>query len=136
MKDGGPVVFVGAGPGDPELITVAGRRALEAADLVVYAGSLVPPALLDWCRPGAERVDSAPLSLEEAVELMAGAWAAGRRVVRLHTGDPSLYGAVAEQYAALRARGIPIGWCRGSPPPWPPPRPWGWSTPSPAAARA
>jgi precorrin-4/cobalt-precorrin-4 C11-methyltransferase len=100
------VLFVGAGPGDPELITVKGRRALAAADLVVYAGSLVPAALLKWTRPGTAAVDSAALSLEEIVALMAEAHRAGKRVVRLHTGDPSLYGAIAEQMAELKRLGI------------------------------
>jgi precorrin-4 C11-methyltransferase len=102
-----PVLFVGAGPGDPELITVKGRAALAAADLVVYAGSLVPRELLQWARPEAKTVDSAPLDLEEIVAVMERACRAGRRVVRLHTGDPSLYGAIAEQMEALAARGIP-----------------------------
>lgn len=101
-----PILFVGAGPGDPELITVRGRRALEEADLVVYAGSLVPAALLDWTRPACERVDSAGMHLEAIVECMVDGHAAGRRVVRLHTGDPSLYGAIAEQMEALHRRGI------------------------------
>lgn len=102
-----PVLFVGAGPGDPELITVKGRRALEAADLVVYAGSLVPEELLSWTRPGTPAVNSASMALEDIVAAMAQAHRAGRRVVRLHTGDPSLYGAVFEQMAALRRLGIP-----------------------------
>jgi precorrin-4/cobalt-precorrin-4 C11-methyltransferase len=102
-----PVRFVGAGPGDPELITVKGQKALAAADRVVYAGSLVPEAVLRWCRPDCERIDSAGLHLSEIVTAMAEARAAGRRVVRLHTGDPSLYGAIAEQIAELRDRGIP-----------------------------
>ncbi len=102
-----PVLFVGAGPGDPNLITVAGRDALAEADLVVYAGSLVNPALLDWARPEAERVDSAPLNLAEIVDLMARGCEAGRQVVRLHTGDPSLYGAIHEQLTALMARDVP-----------------------------
>lgn len=102
-----PIVFVGAGPGDPDLITVAGRRALEAADLVVYAGSLVSADMLGWCRPEARRVDSSGLDLAGIVDRMAAAWTAGRRVVRLQTGDPSLYGAVREQFSALEERGIP-----------------------------
>jgi len=98
--------FVGAGPGDPELITVKGRRLLEEADMVLYAGSLVPQAVLGWTREGCERHDSAPLALKEQIELMAAAHAAGKRVVRLHTGDPGLYGAIGEQMRALAARGI------------------------------
>ena len=101
-----PVVFVGAGPGDPDLITVAGRKALEAADLVVYAGSLVSLEMLSWCRESCERVDSAGLDLEAIIGHLARGWQAGQRVARLHTGDPSLYGAIAEQIAALEARGI------------------------------
>ena len=102
-----PVLFVGAGPGDPDLITVAGRRALAEADLVVFAGSLVNPELLSVCRPEARREDSAPLALGEIVALMAEGHRAGLKVVRLHTGDPSLYGAVYEQLTALKALGVP-----------------------------
>jgi len=101
-----PVLFVGAGPGDPKLITVAGREALAEADLVVHAGSLVNPELLAWTGPKARQVDSASLTLEEIVELMARAYEAGEKVVRLHTGDPSLYGAIHEQLTALAARGV------------------------------
>lgn len=104
---GPPVLFVGAGPGDPELITVKGRNALERADLVVYAGSLVPEELLSWTRPGTPAVNSAGMPLEEIVSAMAQAQKSGQRVVRLHTGDPSLYGAVFEQIAELRKLGIP-----------------------------
>lgn len=97
--------FVGAGPGDPELITVKGRRLLAEAELVLYAGSLVPVALVAGL--AAEVHDSAAMTLEEMVAMMATAWQQGRRVVRLHTGDPSLYGAIAEQMAALAALGVP-----------------------------
>ena len=98
--------FVGAGPGDPELITVKGRRLLEEADVVVYAGSLVPKAVLSWTREGCELHDSAGLALGAQIEVMSAAHAAGKQVVRLHTGDPSLYGAIGEQMRALDARGI------------------------------
>ena len=101
-----PVLFVGAGPGDPELITVKGRNALAAAELVVYAGSLVPEAVLTWCAPGAQTVNSAGMTLEQIVDTIDAQWQAGARVVRLHTGDPSLYGAIFEQMAMLDARGI------------------------------
>lgn len=101
-----PVQFVGAGPGDPELITVKGQRALQAADLVVYAGSLVNPQLLDLLKPDAEAVDSAPLDFNQIMARMRDAVMAGRRVVRLHTGDPSLYGAIQEQIEVLEAAGI------------------------------
>ena len=103
-----PVTFVGAGPGDPDLITVAGRRALEEAELIVYAGSLVDPRMLDWARPESRKVDSAGLTLEEMVATMADGYHVGQKVVRLHTGDPSLYGAVREQFEALEKRGVPF----------------------------
>lgn len=101
-----PVLFVGAGPGDPDLITVKGQKALAAADLVIYTGSLVPEALLQWTSPGAESQSSAGMHLEEIVNRMETACRAGKRVVRLHTGDPSLYGAIFEQMAQLKRRGI------------------------------
>ncbi|MFZ5586767.1 MAG: precorrin-4 C(11)-methyltransferase [Thermodesulfobacteriota bacterium] len=101
-----PVIFVGAGPGDPELVTVAGQKALMAAERVVFAGSLVSRDMLAWCRPDCELIDSAGLDLTAIVDSLAEGFAAGRRVVRLHTGDPSLYGAIAEQIAALDARKV------------------------------
>jgi precorrin-4/cobalt-precorrin-4 C11-methyltransferase len=101
-----PVVFVGAGPGDPELITVKGQRALQEADLVIYAGSLVPEALLQWTRPGTEIRNSAAMNLEEIVAAIRQAHEAEKRVVRLHTGDPSLYGAILEQMVALNQAGV------------------------------
>ncbi|MBU2550886.1 MAG: precorrin-4 C(11)-methyltransferase [Proteobacteria bacterium] len=102
-----PILFVGAGPGHPDLITVAGRRALEAADLIVFAGSLVSRDMLTWARPDAECVDSAGMDLEAIVERMTTGFENGLRVVRLHTGDPSLYGATREQFIALEKRGVP-----------------------------
>lgn len=102
-----PVVFVGAGPGDPELITVKGARLLAAADLVVYAGSLVHPDVLRHCRPGAELVDSAPLDLKAITAAMVDAWRAGRTVLRLHSGDSSIYGATVEQIKLLDLDGVP-----------------------------
>lgn len=102
-----PVLFVGAGPGDPELITVKGQKALRAADLVIYAGSLVPQALLQWTREGTSTISSASMHLEEIVTEIQSAHSEGRRVVRLHTGDPSLYGAIYEQMSELSKRGIP-----------------------------
>jgi precorrin-4/cobalt-precorrin-4 C11-methyltransferase len=102
-----PITFCGAGPGDPELITVKGQKALQQADLVLYAGSLVPEAVLRWAPSGAERISSAPMTLEQIVAAMAEAFRQGRRVVRLHTGDPSLYGALFEQVAELRKVQIP-----------------------------
>lgn len=102
-----PVLFVGAGPGDPDLITVKGQQALMAADTVIYAGSLVPEALLKWTKPEADAINSASLHLDEIVDAIEQAFAAGKRVVRLHTGDPSLYGAIYEQMAALDRKSIP-----------------------------
>ena len=100
-----PVVFLGAGPGDPELITLKGRRLLDAADLVVYAGSLVNAALLDGI--AATCHDSAPLDLEAIMRLLADGYRRGLRVVRLHTGDPAIYGAIREQMQWLDEAGIP-----------------------------
>ena len=100
-----PVVFLGAGPGDPELITLKGRRLLDEADLVVYAGSLVNPALLNGI--GARCHDSASLDLEAIMNLLAGAHRQGQRAVRLHTGDPAIYGAIREQMQWLDRAGIP-----------------------------
>jgi precorrin-4/cobalt-precorrin-4 C11-methyltransferase len=102
-----PVYFVGAGPGDPDLITVKGKRLLEEADRIVYAGSLVPETLLTGTKPGAQAVNSAALTLAETHALLAEAYHLGLRVVRLHTGDPSLYGAIQEQMMLLDAEGIP-----------------------------
>ncbi len=102
-----PIVhFVGAGPGDPELITVKGLQALRQAQLIIFAGSLVNPALLREAPPEAEIHDSSPLTLEQVVELMVGGARQEKRVVRLHTGDPSIYGAIQEQMAALDGHGI------------------------------
>ncbi|AUX10805.1 precorrin-4/cobalt-precorrin-4 C11-methyltransferase [Halalkaliarchaeum desulfuricum] len=101
------IPFVGAGPGDPELLTVAGRRLLEGADLVVHAGSLVNGQLLEEYCEGARAVNSAGKDLEELIPLMADAYEAGETVVRLHSGDPSIYGAAVEQMDALAERGIP-----------------------------
>ncbi len=95
----GLIAIVGAGPGDPELITLRGRRFLEKADLILYAGSLVPEKLTHAARPGALVRSSAGMALEEQLELMNRFYRSGRFVVRLHTGDPSIYGAIQEQMA-------------------------------------
>lgn len=100
------IYFVGAGPGDPELITVKGKRLLENADIVIYAGSLVNPALLASCRSGAKIFNSAKMTLDEVIRVMEDGERAGLITVRLHTGDPSVYGAVREQMDMLNARGI------------------------------
>lgn len=101
------VRFVGAGPGDPELITVKGMRLLQKADRVVYAGSLVPKTLLSYCKEGVKLFDSASLTLDQTHELLKEGYEGGELVVRLHTGDPSLYGAIQEQMSLLAADGIP-----------------------------
>ena len=99
------VHFVGAGPGAPDLITLRGAALLAAADQVIYAGSLVN--LLERCRPDCRILDSARLTLEQVLDAVQTAEAAGLTTVRLHTGDPSLYGAIREQMDALDAHGIP-----------------------------
>jgi precorrin-4/cobalt-precorrin-4 C11-methyltransferase len=96
-----PVRFVGAGPGDPELITVKGMRYLQEADRVVYTGSLVPETLLDYCRKDVQAYDSASLTLAQTHALLKQGYEAGERVVRLHTGDPALYSAIHEQLVLL-----------------------------------
>ncbi len=102
-----PVIFAGAGPGDPELITVKGQKALMAADLVVYAGSLVPKELLIWTKASADVFDSAGMNLDEIVDIIVEAHKKDKKIVRLHTGDPSLYGAIHEQIAMLKQHEIP-----------------------------
>ncbi|ADE01347.1 MULTISPECIES: precorrin-4 C(11)-methyltransferase [Haloferax] len=101
------IPFVGAGPGDPDLLTVAGRKLVEDADLVVHAGSLVNSELLDEFCADAERVNSVGKDLEELIPLMADAYESGRTVVRLHSGDPAIYGAALEQMDALAEAGVP-----------------------------
>ena len=101
------VTFLGAGPGDPELMTLKGAKALQTADVVIYAGSLVNPALLGLCKSGCGVYNSAEMTLEQVLARMEAAHRAGQSVVRLHTGDPSLYGAIREQMDGLKALGIP-----------------------------
>lgn len=101
------VYIVGAGPGDPELITVKGDRLLQEADLVVYAGSLVNPQLLQRLKPECRVYDSATMNLEEICAVMIEAAKEGKNVVRLQTGDPSIYGALREQMELLTAAGVP-----------------------------
>jgi precorrin-4/cobalt-precorrin-4 C11-methyltransferase len=100
------VFFVGAGPGDPELLTLKAQRLIREADLIIYAGSLVPVAMLEGARPECRIVDSSGLTLDQTHELIRNAVRSGHRVVRLHTGDPGLYGAVREQARRLDAEGI------------------------------
>ncbi|MCY3085098.1 cobalt-precorrin-4 methyltransferase [Aerococcus mictus] len=100
------VTFVGAGPGDVELITLKGYKALAQADRVIYAGSLINKDLLDYCKSGAETYDSAKLDLNEILALIEEAIAQDQEVVRLHTGDASLYGSIREQIEELKKRRI------------------------------
>ena len=105
VREGIP--FIGAGPGDPGLLTVTGKRLVEDADLVVHAGSLVNSELLEEYCADAEQVSSIGKDLEELIPLMTEAYEAGRTVVRLHSGDPAVYGAAIEQMDALDANGVP-----------------------------
>lgn len=106
MNSATKVHFVGAGPGDAELITVKGARLLSEADVVVYAGSLVDRELVRSYAPDAEVFDSAGMNLEETTNALARAALDGKRAVRLHTGDPSIYGAIQEQMLELDRLGI------------------------------
>jgi precorrin-4/cobalt-precorrin-4 C11-methyltransferase len=101
------VWFVGAGPGDPELITVKGHTLLKEADVLIYAGSLVNPALIDQS-PAECKINSWGMHLEELVNAMDLPAKAGKKVIRLHSGDPSLYGAIIEQIVQLEKRGIAV----------------------------
>ena len=101
------VHFIGAGPGAADLITVRGQRLIASSPVCLYAGSLVPVELLDDCPPGCRQVDTAGLNLDEIVALLAGAHAEGLDVARLHSGDPSVFSAVAEQMRRLDALDIP-----------------------------
>ena len=100
------VSFVGAGSGAADLITLRGARLLERADVIIYAGSLVNPELLDYASPGCAIHNSAHMTLEQVIAVMETAEAEGLYTVRLHTGDPSLYGAIREQMDELDARSI------------------------------
>ena len=101
------IYFIGAGPGDPELITVKGKRLIDEADIIIYAGSLVNPQVLSGAKPEAEIYNSATMNLEEVLDVMKRGVAEGKRVVRVHTGDPSIYGAHREQMVELDKLGIP-----------------------------
>ncbi|HBC96634.1 MAG TPA: precorrin-4 C(11)-methyltransferase [Clostridium sp.] len=95
------VYFIGAGPGDVDLITVKGRKILSSADVVIYAGSLVSREHMNYCREGVKIYNSASMTLKEVVETMYEYYKQGKRVVRLHTGDPTIYGAIKEQMDEL-----------------------------------
>ena len=101
------VHFVGAGPGAPDLITLRGAALLKNADVVIYAGSLVNPVLLGLCREDCSIYNSAELTLPQVIGIMRASETEGKTTVRLHTGDPSVYGAIREQMDALEERGIP-----------------------------
>ena len=103
----GHVYFVGAGPGAPDLITVRGRDILQRADLVIYADSLIDPGLCDGTRPEAEVCGSSGMTLEEITGRIVAAARAGKLVARLHSGDPTIYGAIREQMALLNKAGVP-----------------------------
>ena len=107
------VHFVGAGSGAADLITVRGARLLEEADIVIFTGSLVNPELLGYTSDRCAVFDSSKLTLEQVVDIMYKAHRAGMTVVRLHTGDSSIYGAVREQFDALDRLGIPFDVCPG-----------------------
>ncbi len=102
----GQIYIVGAGPGDPELVSVKGKRLLEAADLILYAGSLVPEELTHYAKAGCVVRNSAQMDLEEQFQTMREAWEKGHLVVRLHTGDPCIYGAIQEQMNFFDANGM------------------------------
>jgi precorrin-4/cobalt-precorrin-4 C11-methyltransferase len=102
-----PVIFAGAGPGDPDLITVKAMNALAKADLIIYAGSLVPESVLCWKGKQTRTLSSAGMNLDQIVDTIGSHYQDGKQVVRLHTGDPSLYGAIFEQMQALKKRHIP-----------------------------
>lgn len=105
--------FVGAGSGAVDLITVRGMRLLERAEVIIYAGSLVNPELLEYASRDAEIYNSAHMTLEEVLAVMLQAEAQGKEVVRLHTGEPSIYGAVREQMDVLDEKGIAYDSCPG-----------------------
>lgn len=105
--------FVGAGSGAPDLITIRGKNLLEQADVIIYAGSLVNPQLLDYAKEGCRVYNSATMTLEEVLEVMFDAEEKKEMTVRLHTGDPCLYGAIREQMDVLDEKGIAYDYCPG-----------------------
>lgn len=109
------VHFIGAGPGAPDLITLRGRDLIAASPVCLYAGSLVPEGVLAHCPPGARIVNTAPMSLDQIIDEIAAAHAAGHDVARLHSGDLSVWSAMGEQLRRLRALGIPYDVTPGVP---------------------
>ncbi len=102
----GKVIFVGAGPGDPDLITVKGSEAVKNADVIIYAGSLVNPEILNRAKDGAKIYNSANMNLDEIIDVIKTAHEEDKIIARVHTGDPSIYGAIAEQINQLKELGI------------------------------
>jgi len=102
-----PITFIGAGPGDPELITVKGQKAIRQADVIIFAGSLVPEAVIEDRKAGAAVYNSASMHLDEIIAVMKDAYARGKAVARVHTGDPSIYGSIREQIEELERLSIP-----------------------------
>jgi len=100
------VYFVGAGPGDPELLTLKGQMLMRQADVIVYTGSLINPSILNYAKSNVRSYDSATLHLDQIIRLIARNVKKGKRVVRLCSGDPSLYGATQEQIDILKSRKI------------------------------
>lgn len=107
--------FIGAGPGAPDLITLRGRDLIASCPVCLYAGSLIPKAMLDWCPPGARVVDTAPLDLDAIIAEMQAAHVAGQNVARLHSGDLSIWSATGEQMRRLDALAIPYSVTPGVP---------------------
>ncbi|MBB4697617.1 precorrin-4 C(11)-methyltransferase [Actinoplanes abujensis] len=115
VGDAMTVHFIGAGPGAADLITVRGQRLISSSPVCLYAGSLVPAELLESCPPDCRKVDTWPLTLDEIIAELASAHAAGQDVARLHSGDPSVFSAVAEQMRRLDEAGIPYDVTPGVP---------------------
>jgi precorrin-4/cobalt-precorrin-4 C11-methyltransferase len=109
------VHFIGAGPGDPDLITVRGLKLIQSCPVCLYAGSLVPEAVVEAAPEGARVIDTAPMTLDEIMAEIEAAHVRGEDVARVHSGDPSLYGAIAEQIRRLRAKEIPFDVTPGVP---------------------
>jgi precorrin-4/cobalt-precorrin-4 C11-methyltransferase len=103
----GKVIFLGAGPGDPELLTIKAAKVIKIADVIIYAGSLVNPKVLSGSKEGAQIYNSAQMNLDEIILMMEKSTNEGKLVARVHTGDPAIYGAIAEQIQYLKAKNIP-----------------------------
>lgn len=112
------ITFVGAGPGAPDLITLRGHHALTQADIVIYAGSLVNPKLLEVTKPGCQIYNSAHMTLEQVLEVMKEGAEKGLEIVRLHTGDPAFMERSGNRWINWIGLAFPTRWCRGSVPFW------------------